>query len=80
MIMTHVEGSWWGFFTLECVVMQSGGGGGRDGRGAFFTDLCKSLLYAIGVIVGVVISKLRVGDSKRDERHCSFVWFPPSFI
>jgi hypothetical protein len=76
----HVEGGWRGFFVLERVMMQSGGGHGRDVRGAFFTDLCKSLLYAIGVEVKVVIGKLRVGDAERDGRHCSFVWFPPSFI
>ena len=76
----HVEGGWRGFFVLEHVVMRSGGGGGRDGWGAFFTDLCKSLLYAIGVGVEVVIGKLRVGDAKRDERHCSFIGLPPFLI
>jgi hypothetical protein len=76
----HTDGGWWGFFALERVMMRSGRGRGRDGRGAFFTDLCKSLLYAIGVEVEVVISKLRVGDAKRDGRHCSFVGLPPSLI
>ena len=76
----RIEGGWRGFFALVRVVMRSGGGCGRDVWGAFFTDLCKSLLYAIGVEVEVVVSKLRVGDVKRDGRHCSFVWLPPSFI
>ena len=76
----HVEGGWWGFFTLECVVMWSSGGRGHDSWGAFFTDLCKSLLYVIGVEVEVIVSKLRVGDAKRNERHCSFVGPSPSFI
>ena len=61
-------------------MMRSSGGHGHDGWGAFFTDLCKSLLYAIGAIVGVVISKLRVGDVKRDERHYSFIGLPSSLI
>ena len=76
----HADGGWQGFFALERVVMRSSGGRGRDVRGAFFTDLCKSLLYAIGVEVEVVIGKLRVGDVKRDGRHCSFVGLPPSLI
>ena len=75
-----IEGGWQGFFMLEHIVMWSGSGHGCDGRGAFFTNLCKSLLYAIGVIVGVVIGKLRVGDAKRDERHCSFIGLPPPLI
>ena len=60
--------------------MQSSDGHGHDGQGAFFTDLCKSLLYAIDVEVGVIVIKLRVGDAKRNGRHCSFVGPSPSFI
>ena len=76
----RADGGWQGFFALERVVMRSGGGHGRIVRGAFFTDLCKSLLYAIGVEVEIVVGELRVRDAKRDGRHCSLVGLPPSLI